>query len=429
MSTATVPSQAKRQTTVPHKEPITIDFFLERAAKVVLNPKLLALLPLLTYFYDRNRVSASRFDYPGPAPSTLFGLLFGQDAPYRKIGAFWALIALRTAHQFLVRYIRNHGEWKADKPDYARDVFLVTGGSAGMGKGVVEILSHVKKAKIAVLDFAEPTYAPAPPNAPEILFIKTDVSDPESIANAAAKIKEHFGTDPSFVLNSAGIASGQTLLDTPKDFMAKVWRVNSYSHFLMAQQFLPPMIKRGHGHFATIASGASFAALPQMGPYACSKAYALAFHEVLSGELRTRYGPKGRKVRNSLFCPTKVATGLGDTMSLHPSFPFSMRILAFAVPVVPLDASFGAQQEDHPNQFLTPVLTSEQCSQWLVDVFDSGLSQFLIAPQHARLLPLWRVIPDYGRRAFELIAHTDASMTEKSWNRAVGHGYTKNWDK
>ncbi|KAK0557294.1 hypothetical protein OC846_000513 [Tilletia horrida] len=393
MSTETQPSQPKVAISITNKEPITIDWILERIANYLLNPAALGAIPLLAYLYDRKRVSASPANYGWPSPSTLVSLLFTKDAPYRGLGAIWALIVLRNLHHALNRYIRNHGEWRAEKPNWKRDVVVITGGSAGIGKSVVEVLSHTRKAKIAVLDMAAPTYAPAPRGAPPILYIKTDVSDAAQVADAAAKIKSHFGFEPSYVLNAAGIASGDTILDTSKEFFAKVWRVNSYSHFIMAQQFLPAMIKRGHGHFLTIASGASYACLPQMAPYACSKAAALAFHEVLQGELRTRYGPKGRKVRNSIFCPTKVATGLGDTM------------------------------EDHPNQFFTPVLTPTQCGWWLVNVFESGLSQHIIAPAHAKLLPLWRVLPDYGRRAFELVGHTDASMTSSSWARAMKNGY------
>jgi len=398
MSTATVSTQAKKPF-LARDEPITIDLLVERASKVILNPKLLGIIPLFTYLYDRYRVSASPANYPWPSLSTLFSLLFKQDAPYRLFAPLWLAIAARTVHRALTQYVRNHGQWRPDRPNWSKDVVVITGGSAGMGKGVVEILSHNKRAKIAVLDLAEPTYAPAPPGAPPILFIKTDVSDASAIAEAASKIKSHFGTDPTFVLNAAGIASGQTILDAAPKFWQKVWAVNSSSHYLITQQFLPAMLKKGRGHFLTIASGASYCALPQFGPYACSKAYALAFHEVLTGELRTRYGPNGRKIRTSLFCPTKVATGLGDTM------------------------------EDHPNQFLTPVLTSNQCSHWLVEVFESGVSQHIVAPGYAKVLPFLRVLPDYVRRVIEITGHTDVSMTDKSWNRAVRNGYTKNWEK
>ena len=61
----------------------------------------------------------------------------------------------------MTRLVRNHG-WKADPPKWSRvkgqgDVVVITGGSAGIGKEMVEILSR-KTDKIAVIDLAKPTY-------------------------------------------------------------------------------------------------------------------------------------------------------------------------------------------------------------------------------------------------------------------------------
>ncbi len=77
------------------------------------------------------------------------------------------------------------------------------------------------------------------------------------------------------------------------------------SHYVTLKEFLPAMIKENHGHVVSIASAASYMPLPQMGPYAGSKAYALSLHEVLSGELRARYNAP--KVRTSVVCPAKVS--------------------------------------------------------------------------------------------------------------------------
>lgn len=157
MSTETQPTQPKQAVSIINKEPITLDFILERIAKHILNPTALGAIPLLTYLYDRKRVAASPAAYPSPSPSTLISLLFKLDAPYRALGALWVVIVLRNLHNALNRYIRNHGEWKAEKPNWKRDVVVITGGSAGIGKCAVEVLSHTRKAKIAVLDLAAPT--------------------------------------------------------------------------------------------------------------------------------------------------------------------------------------------------------------------------------------------------------------------------------
>jgi short-subunit dehydrogenase len=57
----------------------------------------------------------------------------------------------------------------------------------------------------------------------------------------------------------------------------------------MVREFLPAMIKKNHGHVVTIASMASFVTVAQMVDYCCTKSSALAFHEGLHSELRSRY--------------------------------------------------------------------------------------------------------------------------------------------
>lgn len=57
------------------------------------------------------------------------------------------------------------------------------------------------------------------------------------------------------------------------------------------------MIEKNHGHVVTVASMASYVVPPQIVDYAAAKAGALAFHEGLGNELRSRY--KADKVRTT----------------------------------------------------------------------------------------------------------------------------------
>lgn len=68
-------------------------------------------------------------------------------------------------------------------------------------------------------------------------------------------------------------------------------------HFTLVREFLPAMVARNHGHVMTIASTGSFYSQAQNVAYASSKAAAMAFHEGLGQELRTRFN--ARKVRTS----------------------------------------------------------------------------------------------------------------------------------
>jgi NAD(P)-dependent dehydrogenase (short-subunit alcohol dehydrogenase family) len=90
-------------------------------------------------------------------------------------------------------------------------------------------------------------------------------------------------------VNNAGIGSGATILEGSEAFIRKTFEVNTMSHFWMVREFLPAMIKVNHGHVVTIASMASFILHAGNTDYAGSKASALAFHEGLSVELRSRY--------------------------------------------------------------------------------------------------------------------------------------------
>lgn len=156
------------------------------------------------------------------------------------------------------------------------------------------------------------------------------------------------------------------------------------------------MIKANHGHVMTVASSASYMSLPQMGEYTTSKSAALAFHEVLSSELNVRYG--ARKVRTSLCAPTKVRTAMGDAM------------------------------EDHSLPFFTPNLMPIQVGRAIVGCLDSGISQYLIMPEFARMLPWMRSVPDWLKRIVQLVGDTDNQVSSKSIKRAVGNGYGAGWE-
>lgn len=377
-----------------YREPITWDLCYAFLNRTAFHPLALLVYPALVYFLDKRSKPV-----PGVYPKPSYGLLRELLSPsasntHKWIGRmfWWSLV--RNVNNALSRYARNHGEWRPDRPNWKKDVVVITGGAAGIGKAIVEVLSHEKRAKVAVLDMAAPTYAPAPAGAPEILYFKTDVSSPEAVKSAADQIRKRYG-DPSIVISCAGIASGNTILDTTLDGAEKVWRVNTLANYVMAHEFLPAILKRNHGHIFTVASSASYMCLPQMGEYATSKSAALAFHEVLHGEINARYG--ARKVRASICTPTKVRTALGDGM------------------------------EDHKMPFFTPNLMPIQVGRAIVGALDSGLSHYVIMPEFARILPWMRAVPDWTKRMVQVLGHTDSTVTNKSVTRAIGNGYGSDW--
>lgn len=121
-----------------------------------------------------------------------------------------------------------------------------------------------------------------------IYFYEADVTKSAQIADAAAEIRKAHG-NPTVLINNAGIGAGRTILSEPEEAIRKTFEVNNIAHFLIVKEFLPAMVNADHGHVVTVASMSSFVVPAQMVDYACSKAAAVAFHEGLTSELKSRY--------------------------------------------------------------------------------------------------------------------------------------------
>ncbi len=301
-----------------YRAPFSLDTIIDGLNATVFKPVSILLLPLFAF---GRAIQNGHFAVPSFPPQSLEHVSTILEQVRASTTGVHAAPWLRRLYYFVIfinvhrlanRYVKNLGFFKRDPTDFSKEVIVVTGGSAGIGRAIVELLTHKHRARVAVLDMAAPTYAPAPAGAPQILYVKTDVTSTESVAAAAEQIRKHFGgIEPSVLVNNAGIVTGSTILDSDLDAVLRIFKVNSLSHYITLQQFLPAMIKRNHGHVVTVASSASYMSIPQLSPYATSKAAAMSLHEALIGELRARY-PNARRIRTSVVCPTKVKTGLGD---------------------------------------------------------------------------------------------------------------------
>ncbi|SCZ87856.1 BZ3500_MvSof-1268-A1-R1_Chr2-3g05324 [Microbotryum saponariae] len=306
---------------------------------------------------------------------------------------FLTFVVIKSANRFLGRMARNNGYYAADPPRWSRvkgkgDVVLITGGSTGIGKEVVELL--VKKTnKIVVFDMAEPTYNAAS----GVHFFKVDITDPEAIAVAAQKVRAEVG-HPTIILavaellttilpvqvNNAGIIHVAPLLKVTPASMKKVFAVNVMGAHNILREFLPHLIAINHGHVLTTASSAAYASVCESAAYSCSKAAVLALHETTRAELVHRY--KAPKVRVSIVCPTKVATPLGEFL------------------------------EDKSLQFLFPTISPKWLADKMTTTIESGLSEHLVLPHYASLLPGLRFFPEWFRWVFEKAGSVHSMTSE-----------------
>ncbi|KAF2747152.1 dehydrogenase/reductase SDR family member 8 precursor [Sporormia fimetaria CBS 119925] len=282
------------------REGVTLDTIGRALKHTVLNPVL--TIPLLL---------AARYTQQG-------GQLAAQHAPaFKYLKAAVALGVLQRLGLWLDDAVTNNFE--NDTYDWNKEVVVVTGGSDGIGKIVVQLLAE-RGIKVAVLDVQELTYDGmdtvfAPPS---VRYFNVDLASRDSIIEACDAVKAAFG-NPTILINNAGCARGKNLLDSTEKDIRLTFNVNTLSHYFLAQQFLPSMIKNNHGMIVTVASFAAYLTTPNMIDYASSKAAALAFHEGISAEVATVL--KAPKIRTVVMCQgytrTKLFEGFGGR-ALYP---------------------------------------------------------------------------------------------------------------
>jgi len=159
-------------------------------------------------------------------------------------------------------------------------IALVTGANRGLGLAFARALRDAGARKV---------YAgardPASVKEPGLEAIRLDVTDPRSIAEAAARC-----TDVSIVINNAGILRPGALLgDGGLATIREQLETNFYGAFAMSEAFAPVLAANGGGALVNMLSALSWLSLPNSGAYSISKAAAWALTNGLRQELRAQH--------------------------------------------------------------------------------------------------------------------------------------------
>lgn len=221
-----------------------------------------------------------------------------------------ALGLTRWTSNWLNRRVLNNGV--SDKYNWNKEIAVVTGGSDGIGQRVSLLLAE-RGVKVAVLD-VQPLKYTAPSN---IYFYECDITSTEAIANAAAGIRDTIG-EPTILVNNAGIATLNTILEGTERSTRLTFEINTLAHYWLTREFLPSMITKNHGMVVTVASQASYVTTPNMVDYSATKSAATSFHEGLASELTTRYKAPG--VRTILVTQSFTKTYLSRNMNTEDTF-------------------------------------------------------------------------------------------------------------
>jgi 3-oxoacyl-[acyl-carrier protein] reductase len=171
--------------------------------------------------------------------------------------------------------------------DLTGRVAVVTGGSRGIGRAIVEAL-HGAGARVAVLG-RDPARAEevARQLGDRALAVTADVSDPDATGRAVEAVERGLGP-VDVLVNNAGITKDGLLARmSPADWDA-VLNANLKGAFLMTRAVTRGMMKRRWGRVVNITSVVGLMGNAGQANYAASKAGLIGFTKAVARELSSR---------------------------------------------------------------------------------------------------------------------------------------------
>jgi len=129
------------------------------------------------------------------------------------------------------------------KPDH--QVAIITGGSHGIGAGLVAAYQRRGWAVVATSRTIKPAADPA------VLTVEGDVSEPATTDRIISGALECFGRIDTLI-NNAGLFISKPFTDYTADDYAAVVGVNLTGFFRLTQRAIAEMLKQGSGHVVNI---------------------------------------------------------------------------------------------------------------------------------------------------------------------------------
>jgi 3-oxoacyl-[acyl-carrier protein] reductase len=166
---------------------------------------------------------------------------------------------------------------------------LVTGGSRGIGLGIVRRLSEAGFRAIAIArkESSELTAALAelePRNAGSLHFVPFDLADLEGIADLVKSVRKEFGPIYGLV-NNAGTSAEGTLALMPLTQMERLVRLNTLSPMVMTKHVVRTMMADGGGRIVNISSIVASTGYSGLSVYSATKASLVGFTRSLAREV------------------------------------------------------------------------------------------------------------------------------------------------
>jgi NAD(P)-dependent dehydrogenase (short-subunit alcohol dehydrogenase family) len=154
-------------------------------------------------------------------------------------------------------------------------VLLVSGGTQGVGAGIVRAAAG-EGALVAFTGRSTATgerlAADLVASGTEAAFVQADLADPRQAVDSVHQVVQRFGRIDCLV-NSAGLTTRGTLLDTSFELFDQHMAINLRAPFFTMQAAVADMVQRGEpGTIVNIISMAQHGGQPYLSPYSAMKA-------------------------------------------------------------------------------------------------------------------------------------------------------------
>jgi meso-butanediol dehydrogenase/(S,S)-butanediol dehydrogenase/diacetyl reductase len=181
----------------------------------------------------------------------------------------------------------------------------ITGAAGGIGLATARAFV-AEGARVALIDRDDAALRAAvsalgPGSSEAVLPLQADITEPEAVEKAFARIREQFGRLEILVNNAAARAYGN-LSDASAESWGAVLDVNLLAAANCVRAALPMLRRSGAGAIVNVSSAFALIGRRGMGQYDASKAALVAMTRVLAAE----EAPHG--VRVNAVCPGSVLT-------------------------------------------------------------------------------------------------------------------------
>lgn len=170
------------------------------------------------------------------------------------------------------------------KIDLKDKIVWITGASSGIGASLAIQLNTLGAKVIASARRAEKLIELKNncPNPQNLMTLPLDITNPISIENAIATVKQLERLD--VVIHNAGIAQKGLVIENEMEVDRKIMETNYFGTVAFTKSIMPIYMKQGYGCFAIVSSFAGVMGIPGRSAYSASKHALHGFFESLKAE-------------------------------------------------------------------------------------------------------------------------------------------------